>query len=73
MSNSTRTIALATAEQLTFAVEDLIGTIRSLRSDESVLTLTERQWLSYLEDTAVQWMHRLHSVDMFQPTLWDGH
>lgn len=72
-SSMNRQQALAAAEQLAFTFEDLIGTIRSLRNSSEVLTLTERQWLAYLEDTATEWMRRLNRVDMFQPSLWDGH
>lgn len=73
MSSTSRTTVLAAVEQLAFNLEDITGTVRSILTSEGELTLTERQWLAYLEDTLVQWHQRLNRVDMFQPSLWDGH
>lgn len=72
-SNSSRQTVLATAEQLTFGLEDVLGTIRSLRKQQEFLTLSERQWSEFLEDSVCQWLKRLNDVTLFQPTLWDGH
>ena len=73
MSPSSRTEVLATVEQLAFNLEDTIGTLRSINNSSHWLTLTERMWIAYLEEQVHLWVGRLNRVDMFQPTLWDGH
>jgi hypothetical protein len=73
MRSTNRQDVLAQAEKLQFDIEDLIGTIRSIRNNAEFLTISERQWLEYLEDSTNVWMTRLSRIDMFQPTLWDGH
>lgn len=69
----TRSIVLATVEQLAFNLEDTLGTVRSALVDVECLTISEREWLKYLEEQLGLWHERLNRVDMFQPTLWDGH
>lgn len=73
MTDNTRPNVLALAELLTFNLEDTLGTVRSLLADSNELSLSERQWLLYLEETLGHWFQRLNSVRMFQATLFDGH
>lgn len=73
MNPKSRMTALSTVELLALELEDVLGTVRSLHDQVEYLTLSERQWIEYLEETIVQWHHRLNRVDMFQPYLWDGH